>query len=117
VNGERKEPEARARLFWQRVNHIHHHTSNMTTPERSSHSRSTSQKSPQFENIPYTLPPLPLASDQFVDDIFDIDDSGSDDDFSPVLDAIAVSSITALWTSFISTPFHSPLDYPNSPKL
>jgi hypothetical protein len=56
--------------------------------------------SPQLENIPCTLPPLPLASDQFVDDISDIDDSGSDDDLSPVLDAIVtVSSITALMYS------------------
>jgi hypothetical protein len=61
------------------------------------HSRSTSRTSPLLKNTPCPLPPLPLASDQFVDDISDINLGDSDpDDLSPVLDAIAVSSITIL---------------------
>jgi hypothetical protein len=46
---------------------------------------------PQLENTP-----LPLAterSNHFVDDISDINDSDSDDDLSPILDAMTVSSI------------------------
>ena len=62
------------------------------------HSCSTSQmsQSPQLENSPCPPSPLLLASDQFVDDISDIGDSDLDDDLSPVLDAMVMSSITAL---------------------
>lgn len=60
------------------------------------HSCSSSEVSSQLENTPCPLPPLPLASDQFVDDISDIDGSDSDDDLSHVHDAIIVSSITVL---------------------
>ena len=49
--------------------------------------------SSQLENTPSPLPPRPLASDQFVDDISDIGGSGSDDsaDLSHVLDTVTVS--------------------------
>jgi hypothetical protein len=61
------------------------------------HSCPTSQMSPLLENTPCPLPPLLLASDQFVDDTSDINLGDPDpDDLSPVLDSIAVSSITVL---------------------
>jgi len=72
----------------------------------------------QLENTPCPLSPLPLASkgsDQFVDNISDIDDLDSDDDLSPILDAMTVSS-NVLNIIYLML-FHPSLDYSNSPKL
>lgn len=60
------------------------------------HSCPSSEVSSQLENTPHPLPPLPFASDEYVDDISDIDVSDSDDDLSHVNDAIIVSSIIVL---------------------
>jgi len=56
-------------------------------------------QSPQLENNASPLSPIPtiygLQSnlDHFVDDISDFEDSESDNDLSPILNAITVSSI------------------------
>jgi len=85
---------------------FNHHTFNMP-PHRDysssvvpptlspTHSCSSSQMSSQLEDTPCPLP-QPVASDQFVDDLSDIDDSDPDDDLSPVFEAMIVSCITVL---------------------
>lgn len=66
-------------------------SSSVVPPTLSPTSSSSSEVSSQLENTSCPLPPL-----QFIDDISDIDGSDSDDDLSPVLDAIIVSGITVL---------------------
>jgi hypothetical protein len=68
------------------------------------HPRSTSPISVLFSSMPLQLEkthpvsPQPLESDQSIniDDISDIEDSDSDNDLSPILGAVIVSSITVL---------------------
>lgn len=99
-----------------------HNSSSVVPPTPSTeHSCSTSQMSLPFsstplqlENMPFPLPSLRellSASDQFDDDI---NDSDSDNDLSPILDAMTVSYSHIFWTSLILMHFHSLLDYSNS---
>jgi hypothetical protein len=98
-----------------------HDLSSVVPPTPSTtHSRSTSQMSIPFSSMqlqlentpcpsspPPTLHKLPSASDHVIDEMSDIEDSDSDTDLSPILNALTVSSMTHTFqTSFQFLSLH-----------
>jgi hypothetical protein len=81
------------------------------------HRDNSSSVEPQLGNTPCPLPPLPLASDQIVDDISDIFDSDSDDDLSRVLDAVTVSSINSVLSCILDIVHFKCLSIPHYDRL